>query len=162
MKLLDEKGEKRLSNKGASKDLSDRRTDMPSMPSIRLGIDFWRTACQWRRSIEDSLDELGITHPQFMVLYHLECNSKASPNQKTLADIIGIDVATFSQIVRILERKNLVKRRHIKDDERAKYLKLTSLGGEALKRAMVKYRLVNHSFFDFHHKDLLNLVNSFK
>ena len=119
--MLDEDGGKSAKNKTAPKNLAKHRPGSSSFLSINLGLDFWRTACLWRRSIEDSLGEIGITHPQFMVLYHLNNCLQAWPNQKTLANDTGIDVATFSQIVRILEKKNFIKRKHHVEDERAKF-----------------------------------------
>jgi DNA-binding MarR family transcriptional regulator len=113
-----------------------------------LGFDFWRAACLWRKSIESVLNEIGITHPQFLILYHLDRANDSSQNQKSLAISSGVDVATTSQIVRLLERKKLIKRKHTKNDERAKYVKLTLEGQKTLAKALEKYHVAYLNFFD--------------
>ena len=118
------------------------------MLKVELGLDFWRASCLWRKKIELSFVELGITHPQFIVLYHLSRYCDQIQNQKDLALAAGIDVATLSQIVRLLEKRNLLKRRHFKGDERAKHLKLTTEGLAILSSAIEKYHQANLNFFN--------------
>jgi len=130
---------------------------------VNLGLDFWRASCLWRKNVEVSLNEIGLTHPQFVVLHYLQNSGKTNICQKNLSDITGIDVATLSQIVRGLEKKSLLKRKHIKGDERAKYLKLTESGSALQTKAEVIYSEANLGFFrplNNHHDNFQQDINS--
>jgi DNA-binding MarR family transcriptional regulator len=127
---------------------------------VELGLDFWRASCLWRKRIETSFLDLKITHPQFVVLYHLKEFEDYLHSQKEIALATGIDAATLSQIVRLLEKKGLLKRKHAKDDERAKYLKLTPEGQKMLSQAIDKFHSANLSFFDPNLIDLAHFQKS--
>lgn len=118
------------------------------MLKVELGLNFWRVCCKWRKRIESSFIGLNITHPQFIILYHLKKCEDYNPSQKDISQATGIDAATLSQVVRLLEKKSLVRRKHLKGDERSKYLKLTAEGQKVLSQAIEKYHHANVSFFN--------------
>lgn len=112
-----------------------------------FGFEFWKASCLWRKKIEFSLGKIDLTHPQYVVLSSLVDSNQINICQKELSSVCSIDVATLSQIVRGLEKKMLLKRRHLKGDERAKYLKITPLGMQLLETASKAYYLANLEFF---------------
>jgi DNA-binding MarR family transcriptional regulator len=115
-----------------------------------LGLDFWKASCSWKRKIEHNLKQLGLTHPQFIVLYYILQFSVSNKNisQINLSKETGIDTATISQIVRGLEKKLLLKRKHLKGDERSKFIKLSELGEKITTESIAIYSSATIEFFE--------------
>jgi DNA-binding MarR family transcriptional regulator len=57
-----------------------------------------------------------------------------SPSMQQLADVLGMDVTTFSRQAKSLESKRLIVRRVSPDDRRVSLLGLTPAGEDVLKR----------------------------
>ncbi len=102
----------------------------------------------WRRQAEASLQEVGLTHPQFMIMSGLErLTREGQVNQIALARHCMMDVATTSQILCTLERKGLVERRHNSMDHRAKFPCLTEAGRRTVNMATMRVRAAERNFF---------------
>ncbi|MBP6219096.1 MAG: MarR family transcriptional regulator [Oligoflexales bacterium] len=117
-------------------------------PEESPGYLLWRTSTLWRRSIELSLKEIEITHSQFVVLATIEWLTKEakSATQIDIGRQAGLDPNTTSQILRVLQKKGLVKRKHL-TDERSKHSELTQEGSACLKKAMPVVEQADGKFF---------------
>jgi DNA-binding MarR family transcriptional regulator len=74
------------------------------------GFLLWKTQLIWRRQIEKTLSELELTQPQFVIMAsigYLTANDNAV-SQIELATHTLMDINTTSQILRTLEKKNLI------------------------------------------------------
>jgi len=117
-------------------------------PEESPGYLLWRVSTRWRRSIEEVLKPLKLTHPQFVVLavtsWLTRTGEKAS--QAEIARHAGLDPNTTSQVLRGLQAKGPVERpRSI--DERSKYPVLTEKGSRLLEKALPAVEGADAKFF---------------
>ncbi len=80
------------------------------------------------------LEPLGLTHPQYLVMLALW--GKAPIRFGEIADLLRIDPATLSPLVRRLEQAGLVERQPVAGDERTFELVPTRSGRELRERAL--------------------------
>ncbi len=127
------------------------------------GFLLWRVYFVWKRNIEAALAPHDLTHIQFVLLaaigYLAKDGSVAS--QRDLASFAACDVTMTSQVVRSLEKKELITRIRKEGDERAKYPKLTSRGLEKLKKVMKVVEAADEIFFEPLGNDVKRLVKQF-
>lgn len=112
------------------------------------GFLLWRASTFWRRSIENVLIPMGLTHPQFVVLATigwLTRNAK-QVTQIEIAKEAALDPNTISQILRGLEAKNLIERLQL-TDQRSKHAMLTAAGVRMLKKALPAVEKADAAFF---------------
>lgn len=113
------------------------------------GLLFMRTYNRWHGEVKKQLRQLGITHPQFVILtslgYSLQFNEEVT--QITLAKMAGMDVTTVSQIIKLLEKNGLIARNEHTRDTRAKSVTLTEKGQEMLKQALPVVEKIDIAFF---------------
>lgn len=117
-------------------------------PEESPGFLLWRVSTLWRRSIEDVLKPLDLTHPQFVVLattgWLIKAQEKVS--QIDISKLAGLDPNTTSQILRSLEAKKFIIRSH-SIDERSKYPQLTKEGANRLVKALPLVEQADAEFF---------------
>jgi DNA-binding MarR family transcriptional regulator len=97
-----------------------------------------------------ALAPVSVTPPQFFVLaalLHRRGRGRPAPTQKELANSTGIDVNTTSQIIRALERREIVARRPHPQDSRAVAVSLTDAGLELARRCAADARALNRRYF---------------
>lgn len=73
-----------------------------------------------------SVDGLDFSVVQSHILYEIE--TKENPSIQQVADLLGIDVTTFSRQVQTLVKMDLVKKISSPEDKRVTYLALTEKG----------------------------------
>lgn len=114
-----------------------------------IGLLFMRTYNKWHSEIKTSLKKFGITHPQFVVLatlgYALQNTSEVT--QTMISKLSGIDVMTISQILTLLEKKELVSREEHSKDTRAKAAFITPKGQDILNKTLPIVENVDLIFF---------------
>lgn len=110
----------------------------------------WQVSSEWQRGVKRALDSIDITPSQSMILSSLLFLSKQQEvvTQVDLALHSKIDPMTTSTIIRILERKELVKRKEHRTDTRAKMVVLTSYGTKITKQALKIIEKFDMDFFD--------------
>ncbi len=117
-------------------------------PEESPGFLLWRASILWRREIESVLKPLDLTHPQFVVL--ATCAwlrlKEETVSQAAIGRQSGLDPNTTSQILRSLEAKGLIERRHLKD-ERSKTPVLTEQGRTTLEKALPAVEKADREFF---------------
>lgn len=113
------------------------------------GLLFMRTYNKWHGEIKKQLRNLGITHPQFVILtslgYSLQYEEEVT--QIMLAKLAGMDVTSVSQIINLLERHGLISRKEHTRDTRAKSVTLTIKGQDMLKQALPVVEKIDIAFF---------------
>lgn len=123
---------------------------MPLHPAESPGFLLWHATLRWQRDITRALAPLGLTHVQFVLLACTWWLNRAgrSPSQVDLAEFAGTDVKMTSQVVRSLERKNLLERRVDASDTRTRRLRPTRRGVRLAPRAIAVVQQVDGDFFD--------------
>lgn len=120
-----------------------------------IGLSFVKVYNLWHKRIKDQLKNIGLTHPQFIVLASLGYLSQQynEVNQVDISKKSDMDVMTVSTIVRNLEKSGLVNRKNSIIDTRAKSIALTELGQKKLVAALPVVEKIDHDFFDSLGKD---------
>lgn len=118
-------------------------------PNENLGYLLWQTTMQWQRQMNRALDEIGLTHTQFVILMALAwlLRSSESVTQKDIAEHSNTDRMMVSKILRTLQKNNLIDRKEHETDTRAKCVFLTEKGAEVLQNAINIKTIANESFF---------------
>ena len=77
-----------------------------------VGLVFWKVSVLWQRKIKESLNKIGITHTQFVILATIQELSENGiiATQKEISDFSSIDVMTVSSVLRLLEKNEYIKR----------------------------------------------------
>jgi MarR family transcriptional regulator, organic hydroperoxide resistance regulator len=118
-------------------------------PENSPGFLLWQVTNQWQRRLRATLDPLGLTHVQFVLLAGLAWleHKEGSVSQARLAQFCKTDTMMTSQVVRALEKAGLVVRGASTKDGRAKVLAVTDAGAERLNRAMPAVLAADAGFF---------------
>ncbi|CAM1354678.1 MULTISPECIES: MarR family winged helix-turn-helix transcriptional regulator [Tenacibaculum] len=118
-------------------------------PNENLGYLLWQTTMLWQRQMNRALDEIGLTHTQFVILMALAWLLKTSEEvtQKEIADHSNTDRMMVSKILRTLQKNKLIERKEHKTDTRAKCVFLTQTGIEVLQKAIDIKTAANNLFF---------------
>lgn len=113
------------------------------------GLLFIRVYNKWHSIITQELRNLGITHPQFVILTTLNFLSQSSENvtQVSIAKLADMDVMSVSQIVRGLEKKEFIKRTTNPEDSRANSVILLPKGQEMVRLALPIVEKIDDEFF---------------
>jgi len=117
-------------------------------PEESSGFLLWKVSTLWRRAIEEALDPLGLTHPQFVILASIGWFTSEGEQacQAKIGKHAGLDPNTTSQILRGLQSKQLIDRLR-SSDERSKHPVLTPAGAAILTRSFPAIEQVNAKFF---------------
>ena len=81
------------------------------------------------------LEPMGLTHPQYLVMLALW--ERAPLTQREIGELLSLEPATVSPLVRRLEAAGLVMRQRHPDDERAVQVTLTAQGGDLRAQALL-------------------------
>lgn len=73
-----------------------------------------------------SIDDLDISLVQSHILY--EIDKRESPSMQQVAEVLGMDITTFSRQIQNLVKKGLVKKTPLPEDRRVYTLSLTTEG----------------------------------
>jgi len=113
------------------------------------GFLLWQVTTSWHRAIKKALDEIDVTHPQFVILASLLwlSKTKTSITQIDLSHHSKIDPMTTSTIIKTLLRKGMVERREHDTDTRAKAVTLTDSGVAISRQAVQIINKVDADFF---------------
>ncbi len=119
-------------------------------PDENLGYLLWQTTMQWQRQMNRALDEVGLTHTQFVILIALAWLSRNSKSvtQKEIAEHSKTDSMMVSKILRKLQQQELIERKEHATDTRAKCVFLTDKGADTLQKAIEIKTKANDNFFE--------------
>lgn len=118
-------------------------------PENSPGFLLWQVSTKWRRKIEAALAQIGLTHPQFVLLASLGWlhRNQSEVSQVELARHCGMDITMTSQILRTLEKKGYIERISRKGDQRSKFPNVTESGSRLIEQAIPRVETVDHQFF---------------
>lgn len=118
------------------------------LPEESPGFLLWHVSVSWRSRIENVLKPLGLTHPQFVIMAALGwlTQNGARVNQAAVSKLSGLDPNTVSQIIKGLEKKELISREP-SFDARSKNPILTRKGEGVLKKALPAVEEADRRFF---------------
>ncbi|MCW2542123.1 MAG: MarR family transcriptional regulator [Frankiales bacterium] len=81
------------------------------------------------------LEPLGLTHPQYLVMLALWQPPSSALSVKRLGELLQLDPATVSPLLKRLETTGLIKRTRSTSDERHLDIELTTAGKRLRRRA---------------------------
>lgn len=113
------------------------------------GLIFIRAYNKWHTTIKNELRDVGITHPQFVVMTVLNFLSQYDEfvTQASIAKMADMDVMSVSQIIRGLEEKGFLERMSNPKDTRANAVLLLEKGQDAIKMALPVVEKIDEAFF---------------
>ena len=113
------------------------------------GFLLWQVTNLWQREIKKILLPFDLTHSQFVILasMHWLTIQKADVTQIILSQHTKIDPMTTSQVVRTLQKKELISRQEHKTDTRAKTIEITEKGKKTIKKAVIAVEKFDREFF---------------
>ena len=115
-----------------------------------FGYTLLHAAQTWRTEATSVLKPYGLTVPQFllvMALFRQERHGWVPLTQSEVAERLGMDANTTSQISRGLERRDILHRSVHAHDARARALSLTDAGLEVARDASAAARRFNDTYF---------------
>ncbi|MCH9620607.1 MAG: hypothetical protein S4CHLAM20_00070 [Chlamydiia bacterium] len=133
-------------------------------PEKSLGFLLWQISTSWRSSIEATLKDLDLTHPQFVILATLGWLTRNGDpiTQSSLGIMANIDPNTVSQIIKGLENKKLIIRKK-SDDGRIKNPFLTKKGSLLVEKSLPRVEEKDSLFFNhLSQTDLNHLTRIFQ
>jgi DNA-binding MarR family transcriptional regulator len=118
-------------------------------PEENLGYLLWQATMIWQKKMNRALDEIKLTHTQFVIMAALGWLLKSTDNvtQKEIADHSNTDRMMVSKILRTLQKNELIERKEHETDTRAKCVFLTKKGIDTLQKAIEIKTRANNSFF---------------
>jgi DNA-binding MarR family transcriptional regulator len=122
---------------------------MPLHQNDSPGFLLWHATLRWQRGVARALAPLDLTHVQFVLLactWWLNDQGER-PSQIALAAQAGTDIKMTSQVLRSLERKNLIEREVDTADTRARRVRVTKRGARLAPRAIAVVEQVDSEFF---------------
>ncbi|MEY3966338.1 MAG: hypothetical protein RL263_1507 [Bacteroidota bacterium] len=114
-----------------------------------IGYLLYHLTTALQRSVKHQLDQLDITHTQFIILattYRLSAQNQVV-NQVDIAKQSQTDKMMVSKILRTLQEKQLISRVDNTIDTRAKNISITPKGIEVFQQAFVMVKQVEQQFF---------------
>jgi len=112
------------------------------------GLLLWQVTNRWQAAQRAALKPFDLTHVQFVLLAALTWLGADGPvTQRHLADFAGTDPMMTSQVVRVLERRQLLFRSVHDTDGRAWSLSVTDGGAALVNRAIVAVEACDEAFF---------------
>ncbi|WP_454858931.1 MarR family winged helix-turn-helix transcriptional regulator [Rhizobium binxianense] len=108
----------------------------------------------WRRSIDESLSQLGLTEATWRPLIYI--SRAAQPlSQNDLAELLSLDRSSIVRLLDKLEGSGFVVRREDSIDRRVKRLQLTSRGQNIAEQAESASRQLHAKVFNAIPHDLI-------
>lgn len=132
--------------------------------SKSTGLLFIKAYNNWHAQIKKALRPIGLTHPQFVILTvtaYLQSRGE-KVTQKMIATHSEIDTMTTSQILKLLEKKNLLQRKQHPADTRANVIILLTGGKEKVAQAVPLIEKIDDIFFGVLQSDKTNFMNLLK
>jgi DNA-binding MarR family transcriptional regulator len=117
-------------------------------PEENSGYLLWQVTMQWQLSMNRALGKMDLTLTQFSLMAGLYwLSKKQAVTQQQLADYANTDKMMTSKVLAVLETKQFLERVKDPGDSRAKQLKITDKGEQALREAYSIVQQVDEVFF---------------
>ncbi len=118
-------------------------------PEENTGFLLWQATMTWQRQMNRALNEIQLTHTQFVIMAALGWLLKTSDEvtQKDIADHSNTDRMMVSKILRNIQKKGFIERRESLHDARSKWVNLTDDGKMKLRQALNIVQETDHQIF---------------
>lgn len=118
-------------------------------PHKSPGFQLWYTFLTWQRELNEVLQSVGLTQPQFSILAVVGwlTRNQSSIKQQDIADFIQMDRMHISQIVRKLEKMGYVERNSSSEDKRVQLIQLSQVGAGKLGESLPLVEAADRRFF---------------
>lgn len=138
--------------------------DLFTTPEDKLGYLFWQINMLWVRKVNQSLQELGLTHTQFITLAATEWLNLHSGRviQRDIAEKLKVDRMLISKMVSKLVDAQLLQKRSSEEDSRVTLLCLTDSGRELFMDGVEIMKQNEQEFFGLMEDDLPDLTQKLK
>ncbi len=139
-------------------------TDMFPNPEDKMGYLIWQISMLWVRKVNQSLQEIGLTHTQLITLAATEwLNFKQEQViQRDIAQKMKVDRMLVSKLVSKLVDSELIQKKSSEEDSRVNLLSLTDSGRELLMDAIVIMKRNEKEFFGLVEEDVPELTQKLK
>ncbi|TXN00172.1 MarR family transcriptional regulator [Methylobacterium sp. WL64] len=119
------------------------------VPDDSLGFLLWRVTHAWQRFVDDQLEVCGLTHLQFALMIALGWLTRHDEptTQSDLVAFVEMHPMQVSQVLSILQRKELVSRDRNPANGRTKRIALTGSGETTLRQALPLIEGAHTTFF---------------
>lgn len=140
---------------------------MPTSPPIlaareRFGLQFVELARRWRRALDFSLAQTGLTDATWAPLVRLH-DVGDGVQQKDLALRVGLRESSLVRLLDILEDGGLIERRADETDRRAKLIFITDSGRTSVaKIRKILVRVETYILADLSDHDIESMLESFQ
>lgn len=120
----------------------------------------WLLSNRWQKELREQLLEIGLTYSEALLMSKLvelqRLNQTVTQNQ--LAKSTGLDKMVVSNIVKALQKKEILEQQTHSIDTRSKTLTITQMGKTILEEAELLTQAYNRRFFNIlePHTDILN------
>ncbi|MFV1885516.1 MAG: MarR family winged helix-turn-helix transcriptional regulator [Balneola sp.] len=133
-------------------------------PEDKMGYLIWQINMLWVKKVNQSLQDIGLTHTQLITLAATEWLNfeKEHVIQRDLALKMKVDRMLVSKLVSKLVDAQLIKKKKSEEDSRVNLLSLTGSGRELLMDAIVIMKKNEREFFGLVEEDLPDLVKKLK
>ena len=113
-----------------------------------VGLLLWQVTNRWQAAQRAALRPFDLTHVQFVLLASLTWLEVDEPvTQRDLATHAFTDPMMTSQVLRVLERRGLVRRTAHPADRRARALTVTDAGAALANQANAAVEACDRAFF---------------
>lgn len=117
------------------------------------GYLLWQVTTMWQKEIRRVLEPLKLTHPQFVLLHACVWLNERDTEGKgvtqvQLAQFANVDVNVTSQVLRALEKRELLTRKRHLTDTRANIITTTSEGTRLALEGIHLVEAADKVFFD--------------
>jgi DNA-binding MarR family transcriptional regulator len=118
-------------------------------PAASPGVLLWQAVNRWQRGQRRALRDAGLSHLQVMLLASVTSLAEHDEpvTQVMLARHARTDAMTTSQVVRVLEKKKLVRRTDHPSDSRAYALRPTAAGRRLARQLIHLVERADQEFF---------------
>ncbi len=118
-------------------------------PENAIGFVLWRISSRYQREMDRALHALDLSNLQFVTLALVGWLERSGTiaTQIELSHFGGIHPMQTSQMLKLLEAKQLILRQRGEEDNRAKQVTLTRKGFETLRKALPRAVAVQNRLF---------------
>ena len=118
-------------------------------PASSPGVLLWQAVNRWQRDQRRALRDAGLSHLQVMLLASITSLAEHDEpvTQVMLARHARTDAMTTSQVVRVLEKRKLVRRTDHPSDSRAYALRPTAAGRRLARQLIHLVERADQEFF---------------
>ena len=128
---------------------------------IKIGLLLWKASNLWQSKLRNVLEEYNLTLNEFIILETLLMTKDENITQVYISKSSGINVSVISTVIKILQKKSLIKRKSGLDS-RIKIIELSENGKILTKKILPFINEVESNIFLKLGNEEINFVNSMK